>query len=101
MRSPGPRSPRGRVALGASPEEAASISDPSEALRRDVTYLGRVLGDTLVEQESPELLAVVEDVRALAKARRGRIHTGIGVSEIHIRGKFGDDAPSAVGVMRL
>lgn len=46
------------------------MSDPSEALRRDVTYLGRVLGDTLVEQESPELLAVVEDVRALAKARR-------------------------------
>ena len=39
--------------------------------------------------------AVASDIescgRALAKARRGRIHTGIGVSEIHIRGKFGDD----------
>lgn len=46
------------------------MSDPSDALRRDVTYLGRVLGDTLVEQESADLLAVVEDVRALAKARR-------------------------------
>lgn len=29
--------------------------------------------------------------RALAKARRPRIHTGIGVSDIHVRGKFGDD----------
>jgi len=39
--------------------------------------------------------AVASDIescgRALAKAKRGRIHTGIGVSEIHIRGKFGDD----------
>ena len=29
--------------------------------------------------------------RALAKAKRFRIHTGIGVSEIHIAGKFADD----------
>ena len=29
--------------------------------------------------------------RALAKARRPRIHTGIGVSDIHITGKFRDD----------
>ncbi|OHB77895.1 MAG: 2-isopropylmalate synthase [Planctomycetes bacterium RBG_16_55_9] len=29
--------------------------------------------------------------RALAKAKRARIHTGIGVSEIHIAGKFADD----------
>ena len=28
---------------------------------------------------------------ALAKAKRFRIHTGIGVSEIHIAGKFADD----------
>ncbi len=39
--------------------------------------------------------AVASDIeacgRALAKAKRGRIHTGIGVSGIHIRGKFGDD----------
>ena len=28
--------------------------------------------------------------RALAKARRPRIHTGIGASDIHIMGKFGD-----------
>ncbi len=39
--------------------------------------------------------AVASDIeacgRALAKARRPRIHTGIGVSDIHIMGKFGDD----------
>ena len=29
--------------------------------------------------------------RALAKARRPRIHTGIGASDIHIGGKFQDD----------
>ncbi len=29
--------------------------------------------------------------KALAKAKRARIHTGIGVSEIHIAGKFADD----------
>ena len=29
--------------------------------------------------------------KALAKAKRFRIHTGIGVSEIHIAGKFADD----------
>jgi len=39
--------------------------------------------------------AVKEDIevckKALAKAKRRRIHTGIGVSEIHIAGKFADD----------
>ena len=39
--------------------------------------------------------ARIEDIetarKALAKARRPRIHTGIGVSEIHIAGKFADD----------
>jgi 2-isopropylmalate synthase len=39
--------------------------------------------------------AVAEDIdlcgKALAKAKRSRIHTGIGVSDIHIAGKFSDD----------
>jgi len=39
--------------------------------------------------------AISEDIevckKALAKARRCRIHTGIGVSDIHIEGKFADD----------
>jgi len=39
--------------------------------------------------------AITKDIetcrKALAKAKRFRIHTGIGVSEIHIAGKFADD----------
>ena len=39
--------------------------------------------------------AVAADIdacgKALAKAKRSRIHTGLGVSDIHIAGKFGDD----------
>ncbi|MBX3197829.1 MAG: phosphoenolpyruvate carboxylase [Labilithrix sp.] len=44
---------------------------PFDALRRDVSYLGRILGDTLVEQEGNALLDLEETIRALAKARRG------------------------------
>ncbi len=43
---------------------------PFDALRRDVSYLGRILGDTLVEQEGRDLLELEETIRALAKARR-------------------------------
>ncbi|MHC4555401.1 MAG: beta/alpha barrel domain-containing protein, partial [Planctomycetota bacterium] len=39
--------------------------------------------------------AVAADIdacgRALAKAKRSRIHTGLGISDIHIAGKFADD----------
>ena len=39
--------------------------------------------------------AVAKDIevcgQALAKAKRSRIHTGLGVSDIHIAGKFGDE----------
>lgn len=47
------------------------VSDPFEPLRRDVSYLGRILGDTLVEQEGKDLLDLEETFRALAKERRG------------------------------
>ena len=46
------------------------MSDPFEPLRRDVSDLGRVLGDTLVEQEGVELFELEESIRALAKERR-------------------------------
>lgn len=44
--------------------------DPFDALRRDVSYLGRILGETLIEQEGRTLLALEETIRALAKKRR-------------------------------
>ncbi|HUI42029.1 MAG TPA: 2-isopropylmalate synthase [Terriglobia bacterium] len=51
------------------------------------------------EVEGPEICglsrAVPEDIeacgKALARAKRPRIHTGIGVSELHILGKFRDE----------
>jgi phosphoenolpyruvate carboxylase len=44
--------------------------DPFEPLRRIVSYLGHLLGDTLVEQEGAALFEVEERIRSLAKARR-------------------------------
>lgn len=44
--------------------------DPFDALKRDVSELGRLLGEVLVEQEGPALLELEERVRALAKERR-------------------------------
>lgn len=54
--------------------ESVDPPDPSEPLRRDVSALGRLLGDTLVEQEGRELLDLVERIRHLAK--RGRAAAG-------------------------
>jgi len=41
-----------------------------KALRRDVRDLGRLLGEVMLEQEGPELLALEERIRKLAIARR-------------------------------
>jgi phosphoenolpyruvate carboxylase len=45
--------------------------DPTELLRRDVSMLGHLLGDTLVEQEGSDFFDLEEQIRALAKRRRG------------------------------
>lgn len=47
-----------------------TMTDPFEALRRDISELGRVLGDALVEQEGRALFELEESIRALAKERR-------------------------------
>src|SRR6202034_2554144 len=49
-------------------------ADASEALRRDVSTLGHILGDTLVEQEGKEFFDLEERIRALAT--RGRASSG-------------------------
>jgi phosphoenolpyruvate carboxylase len=42
-----------------------------DALSEHIHLLGDLLGQTIVEQEGPALFALVEEVRALAKAHRG------------------------------
>ena len=44
--------------------------DAHAPLRQDVRLLGRLLGNTLQEQESPILLELVEEIRKLAKHAR-------------------------------
>jgi phosphoenolpyruvate carboxylase len=46
-------------------------SDPLAPLRRDVSALGRVLGEALVEQEGRAFFDLEERIRALSKQRRG------------------------------
>lgn len=50
------------------------MADRFEALRKDVSYLGRVLGDTLLEQEGERLFDIEEMIRALSKERRAGEH---------------------------
>jgi phosphoenolpyruvate carboxylase len=47
-----------------------AATDPHEPLRDDVRMLGELLGETLRERGGPELLALVERVRALSKHGR-------------------------------
>ncbi len=48
----------------------ANDDERNARLRADVSYLGRLLGQALVEQQGEELLAVEEEARAMAKALR-------------------------------
>jgi 2-isopropylmalate synthase len=63
-----------------SPEDAAAVATIAREVRNPV-----ICGLTR---------AVISDIeacaKALEKAARPRIHTGIGVSDIHVSGKFGD-----------
>ena len=52
------------------------MGDPFDSLRRDISDLGYILGDTLVEQEGPALLELEEAIRGLAKLRRRRDRRG-------------------------
>ena len=48
----------------------ATRPTPDPLLRADVRLLGELLGEVIREQEGPELLALEEDIRTLAVARR-------------------------------
>jgi phosphoenolpyruvate carboxylase len=48
--------------------------DPLEPLRRDVSALGRILGEALIEQEGRPLFDLEERIRAISKQRRGAKH---------------------------
>jgi phosphoenolpyruvate carboxylase len=48
--------------------------DPLEPLRHDVSTLGRLLGDALVEQEGRAFFDLEERIRALSKERRALPH---------------------------
>ncbi len=44
-----------------------AVADPDRLLRNDIRRLGNQLGETLVRQQGPELLEMVERVRAVVK----------------------------------
>lgn len=52
-------------------DPSGSIARDDVALRSDVRKLGELLGETLVRQEGPELLALVESVRMAVRAGGG------------------------------
>jgi phosphoenolpyruvate carboxylase len=71
----------------------------ADALRRDVSALGHMLGDTLVEQEGVELFELEETIRALAKERR--IHGRQSAASAAIRAKIASlDVSTAERVAR-
>ena len=53
-------------------------TDPHKPLRQDVRLLGDLLGETLRENEGPQLLEAVEHVRTVAKTSRARADRDFG-----------------------
>jgi phosphoenolpyruvate carboxylase len=47
------------------------MEEPTDSLRRNVSFLGSILGETLITHEGPEFFVLEERIRSLAKARRG------------------------------
>ena len=107
------RRARGREGDGGG-EPRLSLSDPpasaslgqvtspiDEALRDDIRRLGPQLGDTLRRQEGPEFLALVEEVRAAAKALRAGEGPDDGLRDRLGRGRPDHRHPPGPGLLLL
>ncbi|MGO8998196.1 MAG: phosphoenolpyruvate carboxylase [Polyangiaceae bacterium] len=57
-------------------------ADPFEPLRRDVSALGRILGEALIEQEGSAFFDLEERIRGLSKDRRARPHERKAAAEL-------------------
>ena len=55
--------------------QAANRPQSNNLLRRDVRFLGNILGDVLVHQGGKELLGVVEQIREMSKSLRAEFVT--------------------------
>jgi len=75
------------------------MADPFELLRRDISELGSLLGDTLVEQEGKALFELEESIRALAKERRKGDRRGAAAKRMR-EAIEAMDAPTAERVAR-
>ena len=62
-----PRSPAGTARSAAG---APASNGPHDAQREDIRLLGRILGDTIREQEGRDTYELIEKVRQLAVAFR-------------------------------
>jgi phosphoenolpyruvate carboxylase len=57
-------------------------TDPFEPHRRDVSTLGRILGEALIEQEGRAFFDLEERIRTLSKQRRGAKHREKAAAEL-------------------
>ncbi|MFM7137266.1 MAG: phosphoenolpyruvate carboxylase, partial [Planctomycetota bacterium] len=65
-----------------------------ELLRRDVRLLGDMLGDVIRSLAGPEAVALVEEIRGLARARRSGDHAAEAALDARIAGL--DEAQATV-----
>ena len=73
---------------------------PTDPLSTQIHLLGDLLGETIVEQEGPALLALVEQVRSLAKTGRGEPAVALPARRDLLRLAQGLSLPDARGVIK-